>query len=321
MARILFIRGGAVGDFILTLPAMRLVREQLPEVELEVLGYNAISQLATASGIAADTRSIDYAPLAHFFVPGAELDAELKSYFAGFSVVVSYLYDPDGYFRENLLRAGTRHLVEASHRVDDSSEDARSAAHQLATPLEGLALYLEDPFVDLEFHEPAERDVDATLASHPRQVGQPLIALHPGSGSPRKNWSLEGWLEVAGELQQRFPGAEFLIVSGEAEAERIDDFLAHLDSAGIRHRLARDLPLPVLGAMLRRCDLFLGHDSGMSHLAAACGLPCVLLFGPTRAAVWGPQNPAVRIIEAEAGDLSAIVAEDVLLQAAEVLLP
>ena len=75
----LFIRGGAVGDFILTLPAMQLVRDSLPEIEIEVLGYDSISQLATASGIAVETRSIEYGPLAHFFIPGGELDEELKN--------------------------------------------------------------------------------------------------------------------------------------------------------------------------------------------------------------------------------------------------
>ena len=65
----LFIRGGAVGDFILTLPAMQLVRDTLPEIEIEVLGYDSISQLATESGIAVATRSIEYGPLAHFLYP------------------------------------------------------------------------------------------------------------------------------------------------------------------------------------------------------------------------------------------------------------
>lgn len=316
MARILFIRGGAVGDFILTLPAMRLVRETLPEVEIEILGYDAISQLATASGIAIETRSIEHGPLAHFFVPGGELDADLTTYFAGFSVVVSYLYDPDGIFHDNLLRAGVGHLVEASHRVDDSSEDARSAAHQLAMPLEGLALYLEEPFVDLEFDEATHRS--ATDAIGKIDPAESLIALHPGSGSPRKNWPGKNWIEVAKQIHSENLESRFLIVSGEAEAESIGDFLLQLDAAGIPYREARELPLPVLGAALSRCALFLGHDSGTSHLAATCDLPCVLLFGPTRPEIWAPQNPLVRIIASGDDSLSTIEVETVLKVVAEV---
>lgn len=306
----LFIRGGAVGDFILTLPAMQLVRDTLPEIEIEVLGYDSISQLATASGIAVETRSIEYGPLAHFFVPGAELDEELKNYFAGFSVVVSYLFDPDGYFHDNLRRAGVEHLVEASHRVDDQSEDAQAAAHQLAKPLEGLALYLENPFVDLRF----ETDEKSETLADTR-----LIALHPGSGSPRKNWSHDAWIEVIAKIHQRHPETEFLIVSGEAETTVIEDFLDSLDNVSIPYRGARELPLPELGKTFRSCDLFLGHDSGMSHLAAACGLPCVLLFGPTEPRVWAPQNPRVKVITAQDGDLQKIEVAAVVQLAEEAL--
>jgi heptosyltransferase-3 len=310
--RILFIRGGAVGDFILTLPAIQLVRDTLPKVEIEILGYDSISHLATASGIASETRSIEYGPLAMFFVPGAELDAELKNYFSSFSVVVSYLFDPDGYFHNNLRRAGVDNLIEASHRVDDQSVDAASAAHQLAKPLEGLALYLEKPFVDLRFDEEESK-------ASPAQFGSPLIALHPGSGSPRKNWSQVAWIEVAQQLSEHIDGAEFLIVSGEAESEVIDGFLTALANAGIAFQSARELPLPELGARFRLCQLFLGHDSGMSHLAAACGLSCVLLFGPTRAQVWAPQNPAVQVIDAEGGDLQKIEVAHVVEAAQAVL--
>ena len=94
MGKFLFIRGGAVGDFILTMPAIQLVREQLPDNEIEILGYPAITSLATATGLANRTRSIEDARLAAFFAPRAELDQEWCDYFSSFNVVVSYLYDP-----------------------------------------------------------------------------------------------------------------------------------------------------------------------------------------------------------------------------------
>jgi len=308
----LFIRGGAVGDFILTLPAMQLVRETLPDVEIEVLGYESIAGLATSSGIAVETRSIEHGPLANFFVPGAELDPELKEYFASFSVVVSYLFDPDGFFAANLRRANVKHLIEASHRVDDQSLDARPAAQQLATPLESLAMYLEKPFVEMEFEEAAYAPASAVVAE--TEADDILIALHPGSGSPSKNWARKNWVEVAAALSKKNPRYRFIVVSGEAETEIIGDFLLQLNTAGVPWREARDLPLPALGAILKRCHLFLGHDSGMSHLAAACGTKCVLLFGPTRAEIWAPQNPLVRIVSSADGKLSSIRPEDALEQ-------
>ena len=65
----LFIRGGAVGDFILTMPAIKLVREQLPDNEIEILGYPSIAELATVTGLADRTRSIEGRPTRYLFRP------------------------------------------------------------------------------------------------------------------------------------------------------------------------------------------------------------------------------------------------------------
>src|SRR6185503_7201136 len=82
--RILVIRGGAIGDFILTLPAIKLLRESLPEAHLEILGHKEIIELARNRYYANATRSIDDAPLSRFFVPNSELASDLVEYFASF---------------------------------------------------------------------------------------------------------------------------------------------------------------------------------------------------------------------------------------------
>ena len=68
--RILVIRGGAIGDFILTLPAITLLRENFPDAEIEILGYEHIVALAHGRFYATAIRSIEYGPMAGFFVPG-----------------------------------------------------------------------------------------------------------------------------------------------------------------------------------------------------------------------------------------------------------
>ena len=73
--RILVIRSGALGDFILTLPAIGLLRENFPACHLEILGYRHIAAIAEGRFYANSTRSIDYGPLAGFFHPRAALDA------------------------------------------------------------------------------------------------------------------------------------------------------------------------------------------------------------------------------------------------------
>src|SRR4029079_13859228 len=80
--RILVIRGGAIGDFILTLPAIRLLRENFPEARLEILGYEHIVALAEGRFYAEATHSIEYGALAGFFIPGSDLAADLQEYFA-----------------------------------------------------------------------------------------------------------------------------------------------------------------------------------------------------------------------------------------------
>ena len=316
MSKILFIRGGAIGDFILTLPAIQLVRSTLPKTRVEVLGYESITSLAKAASLADETRSIEHGPMAGFFVPGGKLDQQWMDYFGSFSVVISYLYDSDGFFRENVERCQVDTFIQGPHRIDESLQD-QSAAAQLAKPLESLAMYLEQPFV--EFPDEMKVSQDEQSAEMEGAQGRPRIALHPGSGSPSKNWSLEGWVEVAKSLQQKFPGAEWMIISGEAEERSIDDCLSLLDVAQIPYRHLNHLSLPSLATVLRSCDLFLGHDSGISHLAGSCGMPAVLLFGPTDPKIWAPQNPGVNVVSAEAGDLSRIEANEVVEKAVSVL--
>ena len=103
--RALVIRGGAVGDFILTLPAIRLLREGLPVTpHLEILGYPNITALAETAGLADATHPLEHGGLAPFFVPGADLDARWSAYFESFTIILSYLFDPDDIFHTNLAR-------------------------------------------------------------------------------------------------------------------------------------------------------------------------------------------------------------------------
>jgi heptosyltransferase-3 len=127
-----------------------------------------------------------------------------------------------------------------------------------------------------------------------------LIAIHPGSGSPRKNWPLERWRELCAWLTQE-QKRELLIVTGEAEPPNLLGEFGHP---------ARNLPLGALATQLRDCRLFIGHDSGVSHLAAAQGVRCALLFGPTDPAIWAPPGDHVTILR-RGSELANIALKDV----------
>ena len=298
--RILVIRGGAIGDFILTLPAIRLLRDAFPAAHLEIVGYRHIIALAEGRFYADATRSIEYGPLAGFFARRGTLAPEMVEYFASFQQVVSFLFDPDGIFEANVRRAGVKNFLSAFVKIDDSQH----AAQQLAHPLQSLALFLDDPAATV--HPTAEDR--AFAAQFLANSGAPPIAIHPGSGSARKNWPVESWSELGARLLGEDPARRIVLIGGEADRPTLQT----LRSAwGDRALVAQDLPLPHLAAVLEKCVTFLGHDSGISHLAAAVGTPCRLLFGPTDPAVWAPANPNVTVLRAPDGDLASLDVDSV----------
>ena len=291
--RILVIRGGAIGDFILTLPAIRLIRETLSGCHVEVLGYPGIMELAVKAGLADSVRSLEHRSMALLFAKGAPLEPALVEYLLSFKVIVSYLFDPDGVLRGQFEKIGVKTLLECPHSVKPGKGHA---AAQLAKPLEKLAMYLDEP------------DWRAPLFARPEAASKAIrIALHLGSGSAKKNWALENWQVVTEALQQQRPELELVLITGEAELER------GVSASGFK---ATDhwhaLPLPELADRLATCDFFLGHDSGISHLASACGVPCLLLFGPTNPDIWAPPQRGVSVIRAEKGDWEQLTPEKVI---------
>jgi len=81
----------------------------------------------------------------------------------------------------------------------------------------------------------------------------------------------------------------------------------------------RGLPLVQLAAVLERCLLFIGHDSGISHIAAAVGTPAVLLFGGTDPKIWAPANPNAKILQAPGGMLDSLTPETVFQAVMEMM--
>jgi heptosyltransferase III len=281
--KILVIRGGAIGDFILTLPVLAALRQQFPQSRLELLGYPHIAQLARAGGLVDAVRSIEARPLAGFFAAGSALAPELADYFGGFALIISYLYDPDGIFQTNVARCSKAQFIAGPHRPDDSG--SQHATDVLLRPLERLAIFDADPV--------------PKLALVPRTSSlAPLLALHPGSGSERKNWPEAQWVELLQRLSAETPFS-FLLVGGEAEGSRLDRVAA--SAPPTRVTVARSLPLPELADRLAGCAAFIGHDSGITHLAAALGVPGLALWGESVETVWRPRGDHMTIVRAETG--------------------
>jgi heptosyltransferase III len=297
--RILVIRGGAIGDFVLTLPAIKLLRDRFPNARLEILGYPHIVALAEKRYYADAIRSIEYGPLASFFAKHGELSSELSDYFGSFDLIVSYLFDPDAIFETNLKRCGIKSFIAGPSKLGDHEH----AARQLARPLEKLGLHLEDPAARIY---PTETDREFAR-DFLGDVINPIIALHPGSGSETKNWPIEKWQELGEYLFAT--NRKVVVVSGEADEERVGLLEATWKKKPIQ--FARNLPLPRLAALFESA-IFIGHDTGVSHIAAAVGARCILLFGPTDPAIWSPANENVIVIRAPEKNLRLLAVDSVI---------
>ena len=296
MNRILVIRGGAIGDFILTLPALKALRDAYPHAHIEILGYKHIAVLAENRFYAQAVRSIEYGPLSTFFAKNAELPSELVTYFAGFDLLISYLYDPDGIFQSNLRRCGVELLIRGPAKIDKGAH----AARQLAQPMQELGLAVEDLAAKVYPSSEDRQRAQQFLRDLPR----PLVVFHPGSGSKRKNWSLENWIDIGNGLlgSGNFRGS-LIIVCGEADEDQVRQLESVWKNAQVG--FAKRLPLPHLAAVLEH-SIFLGHDSGISQLAAAAGANCILLFGPSDAEVWAPKGKDICVIRSKSDAMEDI---------------
>lgn len=296
--RILVIRGGALGDFLVTLPMLRLLREKWPEAHIEWLGHPHLAEIGLHRYYLNGVRSVNHGPLAAFFTPQAVLDPGWMDYIGSFDLVLSYFYDPDHLFLHNLERCKPGRILTYPPQVPPRFD--RPAARHFAQILEplGLALPPERAVAELRLTAADEEAARAFLAGLPTPKPR-LVAIHPGSGSETKNWPVESWAALGRRLMEERPHLTLLLIEGEADAAP-GQFLAEAwkDLPLVRARL---LPLPILAALLRRSEFYLGHDSGISHLAAASrsDLPVTILFGPTNPAVWAPPRPGVRVLQGE----------------------
>jgi heptosyltransferase-3 len=281
--RILILRGGSIGDFIFTLPAFAAVRKQWPNAYIELVGYPHIAQLAVAGGLADKVISLESANVARYFAIGVVLDKAQTEYIRSFDLIISYLYDPAGTVKENLLCAGARQVIYGDPRVLMTH-----AIDVLIKPLEELAIYPDGgEFSRLAIADHHRKNGKAKA----ERVGERVVALHPGSGSPKKNWPLSCFVELAEKLRKK--GIIPVFTVGEADRE----IAAELERQKSGITVLPTGSLIELAEFLSACAGYVGNDSGITHLAAALGIPVVVVFGPTEPDIWAPRGPNTKVIK------------------------
>ena len=299
--RFLILRGGAIGDFVVTLPVLHALRARWPDAHIELIGYPHVARLALAAGLVAKVHALDTARIARFFGLQPEIDDETIAFLSSFDVAISYLHDPDGVACSNLRIHGIKELLYRSP-VDPPGH----IVDHLLKPLETLALYEAGAVPALPMEETFRNAGRAWLGT--AGAGPAPLAIHPGSGSAKKNWPLDRFLDLARRLADG--GRALLFVLGEAD-HAIRDAIRRA-ATDLHAPVAENLDLVDLAGVLSHCAAYIGNDSGVTHIAAALGIPVVTIFGPTEPSHWAPRGPNVCLLRAADGTLEGVAVEEVL---------
>jgi heptosyltransferase-3 len=258
--RRLLIRPGGIGDCILTLPALEFLKTDYTEVWVR-------EDVTPLIHFADSVRSIASTGIDLLGLAGVEPPRALIDRLGGFDSIVSW--------------------------YGSNREEFRAEVRRLGLPFQFLSA-LPDPAGRVHAADYFLKQVGCTGPGVPR-IDCPsapqgdFAVIHPFSGSPRKNWPMERFRELADRI-----GMPVRWCAGPEE---------NLESA------VRIANLYELACWLRCARIYIGNDSGITHLAAAAVASVVAIFGPTDPAVWAPRGDRVRVV---AGKLGEITVEQVL---------
>ncbi len=262
---------GALGDSVLLWPRLRVLRADGYSVTL-VTDASKGRLAARELGIAcADAESARFSAL---WREGASVVPV-----EGVALVVDHVGAPSRDFGGSSAKA-----------PPDSAQEHRTSWHiNLARMFPGARIESAAPPTGAVAREFSERDPRA-LPARRENPGGPVV-MHVGAGSEDKRWPMERWLELATMARDR--GGPGELIAGEVEAER----LARGERAAFEAAGGRFLhSLDELADVVSGARVFVGSDSGPTHLAAQLGVATVALFGPTDPGVWGPVGPAVSVL-------------------------
>jgi len=275
----LIIFPGALGDLICLGPTIQAIGHDHGGAGLELIARPELVRLAIGRMGIDGGSSIDRREMAELFVTDAnEPSPGIKELFARYGTIHSFLASDNPTFRANLIAAAPDAVVRF-YRFrppgDSHVSDAYLAAYYASN---GPAMPSPPSRNLIKLCEGDLSAAKATLAELKLEAGG-YVAILPGSGSPTKNWPVAKYLDLARRLAGQI-GVLFIVGPAEADIEPV------LRSSGLP--IIADIDLGEVAALCRMARVFVGNDSGVSHLAAATGAPGVVIFGPTDPARWRP---------------------------------
>jgi ADP-heptose:LPS heptosyltransferase len=296
---LLVIRNRAGGDLLLATPALRALRSALPGARIDVLTARWFA--AILEGNPDVDRVIDFDPRS--LASQGLLYLRLSR--GGYDVVLDLISNP----RSAWMTALTRARIRVGYDLP-----GRRWAYTLALPREPVgpqgpirryapeaaldfvrALGAKPRGLGLTFRvsAAAEESVERWLSANGVEPGKPLIACLPSGSWPAKTWAPDRFAAVMDALA---PEGTIVWTWGPGEREAAEACRASMRAPSL---LAPASGWQELGALLKRCSLWIGNDSGPKHVAVALGVPTVTMFGPTNPRTWHPPEGPHTVVEAD----------------------
>jgi heptosyltransferase-3 len=286
--KLLVILPGAIGDFILTLPSVAWLKQNLSPSWLEIWTERVNVPLAASQGCADRALALADTGLDHWPTPETVID-RLKQ----FDRVLSWRGAGHQEWREEMCRRLP--LIDflpafptspELHAMDFRRYQVESlfGAEESFPSFARIAISLPE----IEFaQEYLAAEMDRRL---------PIVMLHPGASGPRKRWGADHFSRLASELMDA--SNQVLFCEGPLDGAVVDEVVSGLPGgrASTPLRRVRIDNLLRLAAVIQRCCLYIGNDSGIGHLAAAAGAPTLSIFTATDPRIWAPRGPQVKFL-------------------------
>jgi asparagine synthase (glutamine-hydrolysing) len=316
--RIVVYRIGQLGDTIVALPAMWAIRENFPDAKLTLLcdqhphtNYILASGLLRNAGIFDDFMAY---PVGKFGTGATRRATELLKKLRERKFDTLVYLAPSARSQARVRRdkwffraAGIRTLIGMTGFPQFHSKTSGVSSLE-ALPREsellllrlresGLRISLQHPRFELGLDEKELNEVNSWLAAQSQNDGERRwIAVGPGSKMPAKQWPLENYDAVVRDLISAFD--IWPVVFGGPEDREIGDGL--IERWGRGYNAAGPLNVRAAAVALKRCQLYVGNDTGTMHLAAAAGVRCVAIFSSReRPGLWYPAGAGNRVFRSE----------------------
>lgn len=281
---VLVVHPGAIGDVLLARPVLQGLRAAYPSCQVGLLARRDIGAVLLAGQEIDALFPLDGDALTGLLAGVDAVPPLLNAWLNGCQLAVCWMTDP-GSLDATLKACGVAHTVICS------VSSGPAGVHQTDYLWQTLPGIVRQELQEVPLKLPDSVKEEAYMILRNRGLlRKPFVMLHPGSGSPHKCVSLSTLASVADRVQEQAP---VILIAGPADMAQVQGVL---DLCTTNPLVLEGYELLLTAGLLAQAALFIGHDSGLTHLAAALGVPTLALFGPTDASRWAPRGAHVMVL-------------------------